>query len=64
MPATVKEATKQATPKHHHHQTGVLPSMMPQIFSVIHEKLRWWSTRMARGRTAGYTSPRMAGNAA
>ena len=40
MPATVKQATKQATAKHHHHHTGVLPSMMPQILSVIQEKLR------------------------
>jgi hypothetical protein len=35
MPATVNEATKQARMKQTHHHAGVLPSMMPQIFSVI-----------------------------
>src|ERR1700691_5925315 len=59
MPATVNEATKQATPKHHHHQTGVFSSAIPQIFSVIHEKLRPCPTSSARGRTAGLTSWRM-----
>ena len=56
MPATVKEAMKQATRKQTHHQVGVLPSMIPQILSVIHEKLRLFSTRTARGRTAGLIS--------
>jgi hypothetical protein len=57
----VKEATKQATAKHHHHQTGVFSSAIPQIFSVIQEKLRLWPTSSGRGFTAGFTSLRMAG---
>ncbi len=40
MPITVNEAMKHARMKHHHHHTGVFPSMIPQILSVIHEKLR------------------------
>src|SRR3954466_9768785 len=61
MPPTVNEATKHARMKQTHHHAGVLPSMMPQILSVIHEKLRWFSTNTARGRMAGLTSRRMAG---
>src|SRR4051812_9840354 len=63
MPPTVNEAMKQATMKHAHHHAGVLPSMMPQILSVIHEKLRPCSTKVARGSTAGLTSRRIAGTA-
>src|SRR5580704_10944110 len=54
----------QAEMKHHHHQTGVFSSAIPQIFSVIHEKLRPWPTRTARGFAVGFTSPRMAGASA
>ena len=61
MPATVNEATKQATTKHTHHQVGVLPSMIPQILSVIQPKLRLFSTSVARGSGVGLTSLRMAG---
>ena len=61
MPATVKDATMQAVMKHHHHQTGVFSSAIPQIFSVIQEKLRPWPTSSARGLTAGLTSSRIAG---
>jgi hypothetical protein len=61
MPATVKDATKQARMKQTHHQVGVGPSMMPQILSVIQEKLRLLPTSTARGSTAGLTSCRIAG---
>src|SRR5580658_6025510 len=61
MPKTVNDATKHATQKHHHHHRGVFPSAMPQIFSVIHEKLRLLATNGARGRWAGATSAIIAG---
>jgi hypothetical protein len=61
MPATVNDAMRQARMKHTHHHVGVLPSMMLQIFSVIQEKLRLFSTKIARGSDAGRTSLRMAG---
>jgi hypothetical protein len=38
--------------------------MIPQILSVIHEKLRLCSTSTARGRIAGLTSRKMAGETA
>jgi hypothetical protein len=63
MPATVKDATQHARTKQTHHQVGVLPSMMEHTFSVIHAKLRLFSTRTARGNTAGFTSLRIAGAA-
>lgn len=37
--------------------------MIPQIFSVIHEKLRLLWTSTARGKTAGLTSFKTAGAA-
>src|SRR5580658_1117658 len=49
-----------AIPKHHHHQTGVFSSLIPQIFSVIQEKLRPCPTIAARGSRAGLTSSRIA----
>src|SRR6202142_1235845 len=61
IPATVNEATKHATPKHTHNQAGVFSSAIPQIFSVIQEKLLAWPTSSALGRTAGLTSSRIAG---
>ena len=54
----------QATPKHHHHQTGVFSSAIPQIFSVIQLKLRPWPTSSARGFDAGFTSAKIAGEPA
>ena len=60
----MNDATKTATAKHTHHHFGVGPSMMPQTLSLIHEKLRLFSTRTGRGSTAGRTSARMAGAAA
>jgi len=44
--------------------TGVGASMMLQILSVIHEKLRLFATSTARGKTAGRTSSRIAGASA
>jgi hypothetical protein len=42
--------------KHHHHQTGVFSSAIPQIFSVIQEKLRSVAdqrrARLHRGATS------------
>src|SRR5258708_37618449 len=64
MPATVNEATSTATQKQYHHHAGVLPSIIPQILSVIHEKLRLFSTSTARGKTAGFTSVRIAARGA
>ena len=60
---TVKDATKQARMKQTHHQVGVLPSMIPQILSVIQPKLRLFSTSVARGKWAVLTSLRIAGAA-
>ncbi len=48
------------TAKHTHHQSGVLPSMMPQTFSVIQAWLRLFRTRTGRGLDAGLTSARTA----
>ena len=47
-------ATMQAVTKHHHHHTGVFSSAMPQIFSVIQEKLRPCPTSSARGLDGGF----------
>ncbi len=50
----------QETAKQTHHQRGVLASMTPQTFSVIHAWLRLLRTRTGRGFDAGLTSARTA----